>query len=313
MDFGKLVRESEYLFTEGAVVERISRENIEMDPFLLNAGLIYHERGKNALEKIYRQYIDIGRLHGVPMIVLTPTWRASKERIGRSPFRGNDVNKDCFSFLNEIRASCGSYASNIFIGGLIGCKGDAYNPAEGLSIEKAYEFHRYQIEALAESGVDFLIAETIPTLAEAIGISKLMAETGKYYVMSFVIRPDGGLLDGTPLNDAITEIDASAGPGPLFYMVNCVHPSILLSALKAGTNDTEAVRERLLGIQANASSLSPEELDRSDAIRSDDKNEFIELMKNLRLENGLKIFGGCCGTDESHIEGMIEAFLEEKA
>ncbi|HNY10269.1 MAG TPA: homocysteine S-methyltransferase family protein [Candidatus Wallbacteria bacterium] len=293
-------------------MERVRRENIDMDPFLLNAGLIYNEKGKNALEKIYKQYLAIGKFYDVPMIVLTPTWRANKERIEQSPFSCNNVNRDCFSFLNKIRASYGNYAKNIFIGGLIGCKGDAYKPAEGLSIEEAYEFHRYQIEALSESGVDFLIAETIPTLSEAIGISKLMAETGKYYVISFVIRPNGELLDGTSLNDAISKIDLTVKPEPLFYMVNCVHPSVLRCALISKNVDAEIIGKRLLGIQANASSLSPEELDQSDKIHSDDKNKFVALMKNLHVEYGLKIFGGCCGTDASHIQGVIEAFLKKE-
>ena len=310
MNFGELFEKNGMLFTECAVIERVARETaVELDRYLLNAGLVYNESGKKILEKIYRQYIDIGMFHELPMIVVTPTWRANRERIESSSYHDRNVNADCFAFLNGIRSSYKTFEKNIFIGGLIGCRGDAYKPAEGLSSDAAYEFHGYQIQALNDAGVDFLIAETLPALPEAIGISRSMAESGKNYVISFVIRSDGNLLDGNSLNEAITKIDSAVYPKPLFYMVNCVHPAILEGALAADKNKTETVRGRLFGIRANTSSRSPEELDKSNKLCADDPAEFFASMKRLHLQYGLKIFGGCCGTDDTHLRKMIDMFL----
>ena len=71
------------------------------------------------------------------------------------------------------------------------------------------DFHRPQSEALASAGVDFLHLATAPSVEEALGVADAMADTGLSYMISFVIRRSGVLLDGTPLGHAIV-IDAKA-------------------------------------------------------------------------------------------------------
>ena len=43
------------------------------------------------------------------------------------------INTDAFKFVDGIRKSYGKFSDKIFIGGLTGCKGDAYKPEEALS------------------------------------------------------------------------------------------------------------------------------------------------------------------------------------
>jgi S-methylmethionine-dependent homocysteine/selenocysteine methylase len=68
--------------------------------------------------------------------------------------------------LRGIREEYGEYSRKIYIGGLIGTKGDAYNPDESLSTAEAKSFHRFQVEKLTKAGVDFLIAQTLPAMAK---------------------------------------------------------------------------------------------------------------------------------------------------
>jgi hypothetical protein len=49
----------------------------------------------------------------------------------------NSVNGDCARFLAKIRDEAGEYSKRIFIGGIMGCKGDAYKPQEALGLAKA--------------------------------------------------------------------------------------------------------------------------------------------------------------------------------
>lgn len=314
MDLNDVLNSQEFILAEGAVLERVFREyQLEMPEHILHAGLIYNEAGRNALRTIYKEYMDIGNKYNFPLINFTPTWRANEQRVNIQGLSKN-VNADCVSFLSEIRAEYGDYAKNIFIGGLIGCKGDAYKPQEALSAKEAYEFHKYQVSQLSQGGADFLIAETLPAITEAIGIANLMAETGKNYIMSFVIRPDGILLDGTSLHEAIQIIDFSISPKPLCYMVNCVHPTILERAL-IKHNGSTLVKERLLGIQANTSSKSPEELDGIIELQAEDINIFANSMVNLYELFGIKILGGCCGTNTTHIQILADKIalsLKEK-
>ena len=134
-----------------------------------------------------------------------------------------------------------------------------------------------------------------------------MAQTGKPYVLSFVIRPNGTLLDGVSIQDAISTIDGTVTPRPSFYMVNCVHPSVLMSALMSELNSSELVKRRLLGIQANTSRRPPEELDDSpDLITDDEVTVLVNEMVQLRNTWHLRVFGGCCGTNHRHVQQLVE-------
>lgn len=66
------------------------------------------------------------------------------------------------------------------------------------------------------------------------------------------------------------------------------------------------MRARFCGIQANAACLSLQELDNSCALKTSDAKELAEEFRLLHRDFPLKIYGGCCGTDDSHIREMIK-------
>jgi homocysteine S-methyltransferase len=241
------------------------------------------------------------------MVVLTPTWRANAERVARAGYGDvRAINRDGVRFLNDIRNTYGSYASKLWIGGLMACRGDAYKPEQALPTKEAQRFHTPQVRALAQAGADLIVGSTLPALAEAMGMARAMAESGLPYVISFVIRPTGTLLDATPLHQAIAQIDASTCPRPTAYMVNCVHPSVLEQALHCERDHAALIRERLLGLQANTSARPPEELDGSACLDSQDPDAFASEMMRLHADHGLRALGGCCGTDERHITRIAQ-------
>ena len=85
MNFVETVNSSPIILTEGAVIERLHRDpSIDLDPHILHAGLIYDDEGRLALEKIYRQYIEIGLKFNLPLLLAAPTWRANPDRIKAS-------------------------------------------------------------------------------------------------------------------------------------------------------------------------------------------------------------------------------------
>lgn len=194
--------------------------------------------------------------------------------------------------------------TEMYAGGLMGCKGNAYTGEGALKEEKAYRFHQWQATQFREASADFLYAAIMPTLPEAAGMARAMAETGLPYLVSFTIQKDGKLIDGTSIHDAIAYIDGAAPVKPVCYMTNCVHPSIAYQALSKPFNQTGLVRERFLGIQANTSPLSYAELDGSRDLKCSDPEPFAEDMLSLRRVSNVKIFGGCCGTDGQHMEAV---------
>jgi len=305
--FPDILRQSPCVLGEGAVIERLRRDpRIELDPHVVNSHLVYSQAGRVALETICRGYLEIGRSFDLPLLLSTPTWRASRERIAAAGLAGRDLNGDNFRFLAALRESCGDYAAKVFICGLMSCSGDAYRPDNALSVKDARRFHAWQVERLADSGVDFILASTLPALSEATGIALALADSGLPYLISFVVRPEGTLLDGTPLREAIAAIDAAANPAPFSYLINCTHASVFRRALTHDTNSCALVRSRIAGLLANTSALSPEELDNSESLVEEDPGVFGQSVAALREELGMKLLGGCCGTDDRHIRSLAQ-------
>ena len=109
--FSEFLKGSRCILGEGAVIERLRRNSsFELDPHIVNSAFIYDEVKRAALADICRQYLDIGFEHGLPLILSTPTWRASRERIAAAGYEGMDVNGDNFRFLDGLRSSYGDYA-----------------------------------------------------------------------------------------------------------------------------------------------------------------------------------------------------------
>lgn len=303
----EFIRHSPCILAEGAVIERLRRSSgFELDPHIVNSAFIYDEGRRKAIECIYRQYLDIGFQYGLPLILSTPTWRASRERITDAGFAGRDVNADNFRFLDALRSRYGTYAQNVAIAGLLSCRGDAYKPNEALGISEAKAFHSWQAAKLVQAGADFLLAATLPALSEATGLAAALAAAGKPYLVSFIARPEGTLLDGTPLKEAVDAIDNTVRPGPLAYLINCTHASIFKAALLHDSNSSPVVRQRIIGLLANTAALNPEELDNSTALVEEAPEIFGQMLARLNQELGMKILGGCCGTDDRHIRALAE-------
>lgn len=301
--FQELLATSPVILGEGAVIERLRRmPHIRLDEQVVNSALIYDDHGRAALSEIYRQYLAIGRSYGLPLLLSTPTWRAGHERIAAAGLAGRDLNGDNFRFLDALRREQGDYGKKVAISGLMSCRGDAYRPDEALSIAEACAIHSWQAEALAAAGVDLLLAATLPALSEAVGLAQAQAATGLPYLVSFVARPEGTLLDGTPLKEAVAAIDSQASPPPLAYLVNCTHASVFRRGVTHGDNSSPKVRERVIGLLANTAALSPEELDNSAELVVEAPETFGAAVAALHSELGMKVLGGCCGTDDRHID-----------
>lgn len=286
---------------EGALSERLKREyGSRFDSQVAMAKLIYQPPGAAALAELWRGYIDIARRYGLPFLATTPTRRANRERarLARCP---KSLFHDNVAFLRALQQESGI---EMYVGGLMGCCGDAYTGAGALGKTEARDIHSWQAEGLAQAGADFLYAGIMPTLPEAAGMAQAMAATGLPYMISFTIQRDGRLIDGTPIADAIAYIDDTAAVPPACYMTNCVHPRIVREALLQPCNQTGAVRHRFRGVQANTSPLSYAELDGASELHTSEPDAFALELTALRNILPIQIFGGCCGTDHRHMEAV---------
>lgn len=295
------------MLTDGGIETRVMFEtDVRLPPHVEVAALVNDPAGGPVLRRIYESYVEAARSCGLPVIIGTPTFRASLNFVLMAGLEGVEavrrLNRDAAMMHREIRD--GSNYRPVHIAGVIGPSGDAYRPDESSSAQQAREYHGLQADALARSGVDFLYAPTFPAVEEALGVGLAMGDTGLPYVISFVLGRDGKVLDGTPLHAAIERIDAEASPAPLFYSISCVHTSIAAGALRDEAVFSDLVARRLNEFKANASPLSPDELVQLDHLEGDDPERFADEMWEIHENFGLRVLGGCCGTDDRHMRAL---------
>lgn len=290
---------------EGSMYERLRRGGSKaFDPAIAYAGMLYDETGREVLAATHREYLDIGQRYRLPMVAGTPTWHANASRIARSAHTGRAINADGCDFMKALRASYGPDAAPILIAGVTGPFGDGYKPEEAPDTTAAIDLHTPQIAALAEAGIDFFKVQTLPSFAEARGIAKVLGSTGLPYVLSFVIRRDGCVLDGTPLDLAINAIDDETQNPPSSYAVNCVHTSVFSAAYSSIHARSATAAERILGIDANTSAKTPEELDGLSEIDTEAPDDFGRNVSALNENFGIAYLGGCCGSSTEHIAAL---------
>ena len=294
-----LFSEYPFVLSEAAICERLKRDDsITLHPTLFNTPLIYDESAAKLLASITHQYIDIAREFGVPIIIAAPTWRLDAERVAGADVPPT-INRDAVEFAKKIKAESGYEL--VYLAGLMATKNDCYDPAAALLAEQAEQFHAKQAKELGETGLDFLLAQTIPAISEAEGIARAMIASGLPAIISFCINRDGRVLDGTPLDKAIDLLDERLDGAPLGYAVNCSHPDFI----KADQMNVRAL-SRLIGIWANASAREHSELELSEETAADDLDAWADAMGTLHKTHGVKILGGCCGTTDQHLRAICQ-------
>jgi homocysteine S-methyltransferase len=77
------------------------------------------------------------------------------------------------------------------------------------------------------------------------------------------------------------------------------------------THSSSTVRKRVAGLLANTAALNPEELDNSEELVEEDPQIFGKSVASLHAELGMKILGGCCGTDERHIDNLAKRLVSD--
>jgi len=142
-------------------------------------------------------------------------------------------------------------------------------------------------------------AMTLTGPAEAIGIVRAARAADLPVGISFTVETDGRLPDGTPLRAAVEAVDEAAPPD--WFVVNCAHPAHVAAALA----DAGPWLERIGGTRVNASALSHAELDAAEELDEGDPEALARGQAALAASlPGLRVVGGCCGTDARHVAAM---------
>ena len=270
--------------------------------------LLDSAKGREALTRYFNGLLDEAAALGCGFVLDTATWRASHgwgQVMGISPENIDGINRKAVDYAQELRAARGAGQSDILIEGVIGPHGDAYAPGSVLNADAAQAYHARQVRVLAASGVDLVCALTISSTGESIGIARAAAEAGIPAVLSFTLETDGRLISGMGLDEAIMETDAATGGYPAWYGINCAHPDHFRAVLHGDWVG------RIGSLRANASRQSHAELDEATELDAGNPEELARAYHDLQaLLPGLRVMGGCCGTDRRHIAAIGRECLD---
>ncbi len=268
--------------------------------------LLRHDRGYETLSEYYKSYADLAQTYNLGLILETPTWRANADwgtKIGDSPKDLETFNLQSVTLLENIREEYGDEASPIVISGCLGPRGDGYTPSQRMTVSEAQAYHSVQIATFAKSNADMIAALTLNYVEEATGITLAAQEYGLPVCISFTVETDGKLPTGDALADAIQAVDQTTDAGPVYYMINCAHPTHFSHLFT--TQDSWV--ERVKGLRGNASCLSHAELNESETLDEGNPTQFGAELRDLKsISPQLTVLGGCCGTDYRHIEQVCK-------
>lgn len=301
-----------FLSDGGIETTLIFHDGIEL-PLFAAFVLLDDDAGRAKLVKYFERHIAVAREHELGFILESPTWRASKDwgaHLGRTEADIARTNSEAIYLMRTLRNKHESAVSPLLISGCVGPRGDGYVPGNVMTPSEARNYHRLQVKAFADAGVDMVTAITMNNTPEALGIVLAAREVDVPVVIAFTVETDGKLPTGQSLGDAIAEVDSETGGFPTYFMVNCAHPDHFEDVLRRGGDWLN----RIGGVRANASRMSHAELDESEVLDDGDPVELgQDYLRLLELLPNLRVLGGCCGTDHRHVDAMGRACVYKSA
>jgi len=269
--------------------------------------LVDSDEGRRLLHEYFDGFLEIARQHGAGLQLEAPTWRANPEWAATL---GHDLDE----LARYIDLSIGLIAGikegwtgggPCILGGVVGPRGDGYRIDGTMTAVEAADYHSFQINRMAAAGAEVVSAITMGYVEEAIGVADAAKAAGLPAVISFTLETDGCLPSSMPLAEAIAAVDEATGGYPLHYMINCAHPTHFESV----PDPDAAWTARIGGLRANASRLSHAELDVMTELDEGDPDDLAQRYVALRSAMpGLKVIGGCCGTDHRHVGAIAAAW-----
>ena len=300
------LRNSLFLTDGGLETTLVFHEQVEL-PYFAAFTLLDTAEGTERLRRYFETYTRIALERRLGVVLEAPTWRANADwgaKLGYDAESLADANRIGVGLLLEVRADLESPDTPIVISGNIGPRGDGYRTDARMSVAEARRYHAVQVDTFAATDADMIGAFTMNYVEEAVGIALACRARAMPLALSFTLETDGKLPSGQSLVEAIERVDAETDEYPVYYMINCAHPSHFAGVL----DELGPKVRRIRGLRANASRRSHAELDASTDLDAGNPvelgGEYRALQRKLPA---LTVVGGCCGTDHRHVAAIAHA------
>lgn len=245
------------------------------------------------IQNLQKAYVEAGS-----QVVYAPTFTANQISL-KSLGLESEIRR---LNIENVRISREAVGEKAFVAGNLSTTSQPLEPIGTMTYEKLLEVYKEQISYLVEAGVDYLAAETLLSLEEAMVICDAAAEVCDLpLTISFTCEGDGRLYFGGNVVEAAMTLEEM---GVDAVGVNCsVGPNQLMAIVK---NLKENISIPVL-VKPNAG--IPQIDAQGVAHYNMNEEEFAKCMKELK-NAGAGVLGGCCGTTPQYIEKMCLFFVD---
>lgn len=255
-----------------------------------------------AVTALHEAYIDAGA-----DIISTDTFNANAltlkrlYHIERPDHIAGDINRAAADLAHQsIRRAFARDGHRRYVAGVVA----PICPKPGDSAEEWLDACQAQMAALAESGVDLLLAESCYNIAGTRIVAQAAARIASHYnictAFSATVNDNGTLPMGGSLEDLL---DAVAVASPLAVGLNCCNGPQgfvrLLRRLKS-LSPYPAIAYPGAGL--------PDKAGKYPATPQD----FGQMARTIIAEDLARIIGGCCGTTPAYIAAVAQAVYDSR-
>jgi homocysteine S-methyltransferase len=277
------------LMLDGAMGTELHRRGVDTGlPLWSAAAVVTHPQ---VVRRIHLEYIESGA-----DIITTNTFRTTARSFRRAGLSDRSEELTARAVALAIEACAARRDRDVLIAGCMAPLEDCYRPDLVPSKEELTREHAELAGRLARYGVDFLLLETIGSLREAQAACAAAAETGKEVVVSFLVKADGTLYGGEPLQEAVQAVHEQ---GALALSLNCLSPRLLQTPLKLLRQLTDLP----LGIYGNVGRPGQEQAE--EFVAEVSAEEYAAFAAEW-ISAGASIVGGCCGTTPAMMRAVRE-------
>ena len=245
------------------------------------------------IKAIHEQYIGAGA-----RVIETNTFGANAVRLERFGLEGRVEEFNRAGAQVALKAAQGK---GVFVAGSVGPLGISHDEAATRGIDRAQCF-REQVGALLEGGVDLIFFETFMDFEEmAIALQSKNDLGGGVAICSFSCTAEGRISSGMLLVDAFAKLrelnaqivgmNCMSGPREMAQLVQHVPAEYLLSAFPNAGQPKQTENGLVYPVTPERFARSAREM----------------------VEKGVRLIGGCCGTNPKHIAAVAAAIANLQA
>ena len=227
-------------------------------------------------------------------VILTNTFGACNIKLKKFGLESKcvEINQAGVKIAKEVAGD------SVYVLGSVGSRLNFGSMMTSENIKEIEQSYYEQIEALKSGGVDGIMFETYFDINELLLGAKIAKQLNLPVFGSITLKKELETPNGLGIKRAVTLLDKSEYVDVLG--LNCsIGPHAMLSAVKKIID----IIHKPLVVQPNAG--SPQKID-GRMIYMNTPEYFTSYCKHY-VELGVKGVGGCCGTNETHIEDMAKA------